>query len=305
MMKIFISTIPFGSNPKALALLKENNIDFLINQFDRKVTEDDLLSIISDFDGLIAGTEPITKRVIDCARNLKVISRLGVGTDNIDIKYAQSKNIEIEVTKDAPTNAVAEHTIALMLNLLRNINSSDKDLKKGIWQKKMGKEISQCVIGVIGAGKIGNKVIGLINSFQPKQIFYSDPFIELDERLAKKTNLNYLLRHSDIITLHLPLNANTKHLIGMKELSLMKSDSILVNTSRGDLIDEGALHQCLLKNSIGGVALDVFSKEPYKGELTNLENCLLTPHISPMTEQARSNMEIASVENLLKHLTKN
>ena len=139
-MKIFISTLPFGDVSRdALNILEERDIDFDLNPYKRKITELELLEIIPDYDGLIAGTEPITKSVLNNASNLKVISRLGVGIDNIDLDCAKSMNIKIEVTHDAPTNSVAEHTIALMLNMLRHINESDKNLKNEIWKKKIGK----------------------------------------------------------------------------------------------------------------------------------------------------------------------
>ncbi len=302
-MKIFISTLPFGEVSKnAFDILEERNIDFDINPYKRKITELELLEIISDYDGLIAGTEPITKRVLNNASNLKVISRLGVGTDNIDLEYANSMNIKIEVTHDAPTNSVAEHTIALILNMLRHINKSDKNLKNGIWEKKMGKELSECTIGIVGAGKIGLKVMQLISTFQPKSILYTDPFHEVHETFCEKANLKNLLEDSDIVSLHLPLNEETKYLIGEAEIEKMKIDSLLINTSRGELIDETSLYKCLLENTIGGAALDVFSEEPYTGPLTKLDNCLLTPHIAPMTNNARARMEVSSVRNLIQHL---
>lgn len=302
-MKVFISTLPFGEvSTEAFDILKERNIEFDLNPFKRKITELELYKIIPDYDGLIAGTEPITKKVLDNAFKLKVISRLGVGTDNIDLDYAKSKKVKIEVTHDAPTNSVAEHTVALILNMLRHINESDTNLKKGIWEKKMGKELSECTIGIVGAGRIGLKVMRLISAFQPKSILYMDPLNDVQETFCEKTNLKCLLEQSDIISLHLPLNEETRHLIGEAEIQKMKIDALLINTSRGGLVDEESLYKSLLENAIGGAALDVFSEEPYNGPLAKLDNCLLTPHIAPMTNNARARMEIASVRNVIQHL---
>jgi D-3-phosphoglycerate dehydrogenase len=304
MPKIFISTIPFASTNKAsLELLEEHSIDYEINPLGRKVSEKEITDYVKNIDGLIAGTEPLGKSVLANAEKLKVISRVGVGTDNIDLNYAKSKNISIEITNQGPTNSVAEHTIALILNALKGIHISSSKLKSGIWEKALGREITECVIGIIGVGNIGKRVIELLSAFNPAGIYYYDPYTSLHESKAIKVEFNDLLKLSDVVSLHLPLTDDSLSLISNEELDLMKKNALLVNTSRGAVIDEDALVTALQNDSIGGAALDVFLKEPYIGRLTEFDNCLLTPHIAPMTVKARESMEYDAVKNLIKHLT--
>ena len=303
MPKIFISTIPFASTSKLpLTLLEEYGIDYEINPLGRKISEEEIKEFIKNIDGLIAGTEPLNKNVLSNAENLKVISRVGVGTDNIDLVHARKKNISIEITDMGPTNSVAEHTLALILNSLKGVHISCSKLKTGIWEKSIGREITECTIGIIGAGNIGKRVIELISGFNPAAICYHDPFVTLNERIAKKMKLNDLLKVSDVISLHLPLTKKSMFLISKKELNLMKKNALLINTSRGALIDEEELFFALQEGLIGGAALDVFAKEPYSGKLIELDNCLLTPHIAPMTVRARESMEYDAVKNIIKHL---
>ena len=304
MPNVFISTIPFASNNQdSLKLLEENDLNYLINPLGRKVTEDEIKEYIKNCDGLIAGTEPLNEYVLSSAKNLKVISRVGVGTDNIDLDYAKSKNISIEITRNGLTDSVAEYTLSLILNVLKGIHQSNTLLKKGVWQKSIGREISECNIGIVGAGNIGQKLLDLLDVFKPRSISYFDPYIDLNSSIFKKTTLQNLLKESDIISLHLPLTKDTESLISKKEIELMKSNSFIINTSRGAIIDEYYLIEALENKTIGGAALDVYTEEPYFGKLTKLDNCLVTPHNAPMTEKARESMEYDSVLNVIKHLS--
>ena len=232
MANIFISTIPFASkNQDSLKLLEENGINYSINPLGRKVTEDEIKEYIENCDGLIAGTEPLNENVLSNAKNLKVISRVGVGTDNIDLDFAKSKNISVEITRSGLTNSVAEYTLSLILNVLKGIHQSNNSLKQGIWQKSIGREISECNIGIVGAGNIGKRLLELLGVFRPRSISYFDPYIDLESSIFKKTNLQNLLKESDIISLHLPLTKDTKLLISKKEIELMRRNSFIINTS--------------------------------------------------------------------------
>lgn len=303
MAKVFISTIPFASTNKAsLALLEEHGIDYEINPLGRKVSEREIANYVKNIDGLIAGTELLGKSVLSNADQLKVISRVGVGTDNIDLQYAKSKNIAVEITDQGPTNSVAEHTIALILNTLKGIHISGGRLKSGIWEKSLGREITECSIGIIGVGNIGKRVIELLSVFNPTDIYYYDPYTNLDKSIAIRSTLDDLLKLSDVVSLHLPLTEDSLSLISDKELDLMKKNALLINTSRGAVVDENALVYALEDGRIGGAAIDVFLKEPYTGRLTEFDNCLLTPHIAPMTVKARESMEYDAVKNIIKHL---
>lgn len=306
MSDIFISPIPFGvTSDKPLKLIETSSLSYKINHFGRKITEEELVDNIKDVKGLIAGTEPITKKVLDSAINLKVISRLGVGTDNIDMDYAKSKNIKIEISNSGLYNSVAEFTIGLMINSLRGISFSNMDMRKGIWNKTIGKDISESIIGIVGAGNIGRKVINLVSIFKPKKILVFDPFLDKSINGTELVELKELMESSDLISLHLPLNDNTKHMISKKELGFMNNESILINTSRSDIVNQEDLYSALKQKSIGGAALDVFSVEPYFGQLSELDNCFLTPHIAPMTRQSREAMEFEAVENCVKAILAN
>ena len=167
----------------------------------------------------------------------------------------------------------------------------------------MGREITECAIGIIGVGNIGKRVIELLSVFNPAAIYYYDPYTDLNKEMATKVNFDDLLKLSDVITLHLPLSKDSMSLISTRELDLMKKNAHLINTSRGALIDEEALVSALQNDDIGGAALDVFTNEPYSGKLTELDACLLTPHIAPMTVRARESMEYDAVKNIIKHLS--
>lgn len=302
MPNIFISTIPFAfKNKDPIRLLEDSGINFSINPLNRKVSEEEIREYIENCDGLIAGTEPLNEYVLSNAKNLKVISRVGVGIDNIDLEYAKRNNISIEIAKGGLTNSVAEYTLSLILNILRGVHQSSALLKNGVWEKSLGREISECNIGIVGAGNIGRRLLELLSVFKPISISYYDPYIDLDDSVFKKTSLEDLLEISDIVSLHLPLTKDTKSLISKKELEMMRSNSIIINTSRGAIINEYDLADALENKRIGGAALDVFDQEPYFGKLTKLDNCLVTPHNAPMTEKARESMEYEAVLNLIKH----
>jgi len=302
--KIFISTIPFASSNKSpLELLEKHNIDYEINDLGRKITENELFNKIKDFDALIAGTEPITKRVLNNAPKLKVISRVGVGVDNIDIEYASKKDISIRTSSEGPVTAVAEYTLGLILSMLRHIHVANHSMKQGVWKKEIGHDLFNSVVGVVGAGNIGSKVIQLLSAFMPKKIIYYDPFIKKEIPNASKVDLKELLTQSDVVTLHLPLSKSTNAMISLPEIKCMKKNAILVNTARGGIIKEEDLYVALKERLIAGSAIDVFENEPYKGKLLELENCLISPHMAPMTKNARESMELDAVKQALEFIS--
>lgn len=300
MSDIFISTIPFGTtSDEPLKLIMDSSLTYQINPLGRKITEEELSGYMSDVRGLVAGTEPITRKVMDNAPKLEVISRLGVGTDNIDLEYAHDRNIKIQTSDKGLYDSVAEFTLGLILNLFRNISSSNQDMRNGKWEKKIGIDIKGSVIGIIGAGKIGKKVINLLLPFSPKKILVYDPHLDAPIPGTSFVDLEDLLRMADLITIHAPLMDSTREMISKKEFRLMQTNSILVNTSRGDLVNQEDLYYALSEKKIAAAALDVFSSEPYQGQLTSLDNCFATPHIAPMTRQSRESMELEAVKNCL------
>jgi len=305
-MKILISSRSFGKiNPNPIDTLKNAGFDVFLNPYNKKLDEDELIELIGEAAGMIAGTEQITEKVLNHAKSLKVISRYGVGMDNIDMDVARKKGIRVYNTPNAPARAVAELALSLILNLMRHIPESSKSIQKEKWQPQMGHSLYGKTLGIIGLGRIGKKLVKLMRPFNMKILAYElypdDDFITMCD--IKLESLEEVLSQSDIVSIHLPLTEKTHNIIGVKELALMKHDAILINTARGGLIDEDALIRSLKKGITAGAALDVFEKEPYNGELLNFDNVLLTPHIGSYTEETRMIMEIETVENLINALS--
>ena len=307
-MKVFISLnqfCHFSDIPKKL--LKKYNIEYINNPLKKKLTEEDLIKYQSNCDFILAGTEKISKKVISKNKNLKVISRVGVGIDNIDLKYAKKRQIKVFNTPSAPSDSVAEFSLALILNSIKQINLMDTEIRRKKWIKLQGKMINDLNIGIVGTGNIGSKLIKLLSFLKPKKILAYDKIKKID--LIKNFNVNYvskkdLLQNSDLISLHLSSNQKTKKFISEKEFKLMKKSAILINTSRGDIIDEKKLESALKRKIIGFAALDAFEKEPYTGCMINLENCLITSHSSSFTESARKMMEIHATKNIIRFCMK-
>lgn len=304
MPKALITTVPFGDrDPFPLQALEAAGIDYLINPIGRKLSEDELAEMVSDFDVLIAGTEPITEKVLVQAKNLKLISRVGIGLDNVDLLKAQRRKIQVSYTPDAPTNAVAELTICMMLTLLRHVHLANNNMHVGLWNRYFGHCISEVVIGIIGLGRIGLRVIELLAPFKPTKILVNDsanihdfgsmPWIQY----AKKEEI---YTQADLISLHVPLTGQTKNMIGYEQLKSMKKDAMVINTSRGGVINELDLTRVLRQGFLAGVAIDVFEQEPYKGQLRNIERCLMTSHMGSMSVNCRTRMEIEATEEVVR-----
>jgi len=304
-MKILISSRSFGIDESAIETMKKAGYTVVLNPHKRKLAEDEIIELLDeDVVGIIAGTEKITERVLRKAKSLRVISRYGVGLDSIDLEAAARRGITVCSSSDAPTQAVAELTLALMLNLYRRISDVDKDIRSNEWNPLMGRLLFGKTLGIIGLGRIGKAVVKLVQPFS-LTIMTNDPNPDNEFISAYKIKLSPLkkvLSESDVISIHAPLTKETYHLIGSKELALVKKDAIILNTARGSLIDEEALIEALAKGVIGGAALDVFEEEPYYGKLKNFDNVILTPHIGSLTKETRIRMELETVENLLNVL---
>lgn len=299
-MKTFISTTTFAEHSKEpLNILKKNGIDFYLNPVKRKLTEDEISKFLEEgsYVGLIAGTEPITKRVLANARYLKVISRVGAGMDNIDLAEAKRSNIKAYNTPHVLIDSVAELTVGLILSSLRKISLMDRKMRNRTWHKEMGLLFKGKTLGIIGFGKIGKKVASLTKIFGVNVIFYDVKAIKT--RIAKRVSFNKLIRGADIISIH---SSARDTVISKEEINNMKTGVVLINTSRGSAIDEEALCDGLKSGKIAFAALDVFNNEPYSGKLIELEDCILTPHIGSYAKEARIQMEIEAVNNLIKGL---
>ena len=305
--KVLITTIPFGEKNRApLDMLESNNIDYVVNPLNKKLTESELECLISDFDIVIAGTEQITRKVMDTANNLKLISRVGIGLDSVDLLAAKSRGISVSYTPDAPAPAVAELTIGMMLTLLRSIHVSNSQMHSGGWHRFFGRRLSEVVIGIIGFGRIGQGVAEHLKGFGSPKILVND--LSIKDDISHKFNIEVvgkeeIYKKADIISLHLPLTAKTKNMIKESHLMLMKSDAIIINTSRGGIINEQDLYNVMQSGHLEGAAIDVFENEPYNGPLREIERCLLTAHMGSMSVDCRARMETEATEEAVRFLT--
>ena len=305
MKRIFISTTTFSQySSEPIELLKSQDYDFVLNNLGRKLAEEEIKNIISDYDGILAGTEMYSKSVLTKATNLKVISRIGVGMDNINLEAAEKKGIKTYKTTTTPAPAVAELVLGMMIDVSRHISKSNQLLKIGTWEKQMGSLLQGKRLGIIGLGTIGKELVRLASGFRFKVLAYDK---QEDELFAKENDVTYcsletLLIESDIVSIHLNLTDQTKHLIDKEKFKLMKPDAILINSSRGEIIDETALYEALKTKQLIGAGLDVFEKEPYTGPLTSLGNVVLTPHIGAYAKEIRIKMEMEAAENLIRGL---
>ena len=253
---------------------------------------------------MIAGTEPISDQVMAAGGRLGLIARVGIGLDNVDLTAARRRGIAVTYTPDAPSPAVAELTLGLMLNLLRGVSAADRRVRQGVWQRIMGRRLSECVVGVIGCGRIGKLVIRhLSGAFPGVRILANDIAPDRsspDLAPVEWTTKERIYERADVITLHLPLTSSTDRLIGASELARMKPDALLVNTSRGNMIVEADLAGALRRGQIGGAAIDVFGREPYDGELCELDNCVLTAHMGSMARDCRCRMELEATREVIR-----
>ena len=307
MLKVLITTVPFGDkNTLPLEILEKNNIEFLINPLNKKLTEDELVELVSDFDVIIAGTEPITKKVMNRASNLQMISRVGIGLDSVNLLAAKDSGITVSYTPDAPAPAVAELTVGMMLTLLRSVHVANSQMHLGDWHRYFGRRLSEVTIGIIGVGRIGQGILEHLTGFGSPKILVND--ISIKDKIQDRYNVEWadkeeIYKQSDIVTLHLPLTAETKNMITESHLLSMKTDAIIINTSRGGIINEDDLYKVMQSGHLSGAAIDVFDNEPYDGDLNKIERCLLTAHMGSMSIDCRTRMEIEATEEAVRFLT--
>ena len=276
------------------------------------ISPEELKAVIGQYDALIVrGRTKLWRDVLEAgARRLRAICRAGVGLDNIDLGAAEELGIKVFNTPEAPTEAVAELTVALMLSLARAIPRADKAMKEGRWIKRelMGWELAGKTLGIIGFGRIGQRVAEICSAFRMHILAYRrtrPPGLEevLRRTGARMAPLEELIRSSDIITIHVPLTPQTRHMIGEREIAMMRDGVIIINTSRGGVIDEEALLKALKNGKIAAAALDVFEEEPPKGvslELARLPNVIATPHIGGQTREAQKKASEMAAEKLIE-----
>ncbi|KYK28988.1 MAG: 3-phosphoglycerate dehydrogenase [Theionarchaea archaeon DG-70-1] len=291
-------------HPDGVALLREK-CDVEVKT---GLSEEEIVQEIREFNAVIVRSKPaITQKIIDAGVNLRVIGRAGVGLDNVDVKYAESKGITVVNTPGASTESVAEHVFALLLSKARDIPRADRAMREGRWIKKelMGTELKGKTFGIIGFGRIGSRLGEIAAAFGMKVLAYD--VIDISERArevgAEVCTMDSVLNQSDFITLHVPLLPSTRNLISEKEIEKMKPEAVIINTARGGVVDEKALHKALSENRIQA-ALDVFEEEPPTGSpLLTMDNIVFTPHVAGSTEEAQRRAGIEVAQKVVEALT--
>lgn len=308
-MKIFVTReIP----ESGILLLKKKGFEVSIYSEDKPIPRKEFLNQIKDCDGLICLlTEKIDKEAIDKMKKCKVIANYAVGFNNIDVEYAKSKGIVVTNTPDVLTDSTADLTMALVLACARRLSESEKFVRKKKfkgWKPKLflGVELRDKYFGILGAGRIGTAVAKRAAAFGCKLIYYSDvKNVWMEKKLmAKRVSLNSILKKSDILSIHLPLNKKTYNLLNEENLPLLKSSAIFVNTARGEIVDEKFLIGMLKENKIFATGFDVYENEPQiNPELFKLKNVILLPHIGSATLEARRNMSLLVAKNVINVLS--
>lgn len=303
-MKVCITTTPFDK--KNTLLLQKAGLEVHKNPFGKKIEYDQLYDFLQDADYVIAGTEKYDKALLEKLHNLKGISRVGVGTDNIEKRICADRGIKIFNTPNAPSSGVAEYCLGMTIFFLRDVFHSNIRLKNNEWKREIGLSLSDAKIFLWGGGRIAKSFKDLLISCGAKRIYVHD-IIDLnsdpdwdDERVII-CNFEEIY-DADIISLHLPSNESTKKIFNANITDNFITAPYLINTSRGSVVDDNDLIKSLTQKKIKGAAIDVFSEEPYQGPLLSANNIFTTPHIASSSKSVRYNMELESSQNLIKFI---
>ena len=301
-----------GNLPENVILPLKEKYEMEMNQEDRPMDRQELLLRVKDKQGLLPMlSDSINEEVLNCAPHLKMIANFGVGYNNIDVRLATARGIMVSNTPGVLTDATAELAFTLMLSVSRRLVEGDRMVREGrfkFWAPMLflGREVTGKTLGIIGMGKIGKAIAVRAKAFDMRILYHNRKRInskEEENMRVEYVDLKTLLKESDFVSLNVPLTEETKHLIGKNELSLMKSTAFLINTSRGQVIDEKALVEVLRARKIGGAGLDVYENEPsLTPGLTELDNVILLPHVGSGTLETRIKIGTLAVENLIAGL---
>jgi D-3-phosphoglycerate dehydrogenase len=289
--------------------LADEDVKLIGARVNERLSEEELIEVVTDIDGIICGDDRITERVLAAAPRLKVISKWGTGIDSIDAEAADRQGIPVYRTRNAFSEPVADTVLGYMLTFARKLPWLDRDIRQGRWEKPRLMALGECVLGVVGVGDCGKAVVRRAVSFGMRVL--GNDIVKLSDDFVTTTGLEVvslekLLVTADFVSLHTDLNATSYHLIGKAQLELMKAEAHLINTSRGPVVEEPALTQALQQGRIAGAALDVFEEEPLPADspLRALDNCLLAPHTANSSPRAWDRVHENTVRNLLEGLYK-
>jgi D-3-phosphoglycerate dehydrogenase len=304
--RVLVSVAGFGRASEApLQQLVTAGCDVIPNPTGSRLTEDAMLNLVTDIDAIVAGTEPITARVLDAAPRLKIIARRGVGFDTVDIPAATARGIPVTITAGVLSEAVADHAFGLLLAAARQIPHLDREVKAGGWDRSPAVDVHGKTLGIVGFGAIGKAVARRGAGFRMRVLAYD---VAPDHAAAtalgvRLCDFDTLLAESDFVTVHAPLSPVTRHLIGDAALRKMKAAAFLINTSRGDLVDEAALLRALREGRLAGAGLDVFHDEPVRDrELVSLAQVVATPHVASHTRETLARMESSCADAVIAAL---
>ncbi len=286
-------------------LLEESEFVYRLNSHARRMKPTEVVAMGQNCQGLVAGVEEYDADTLAQLPRLRCISRCGVGVDNIDLEAVKRRGIAVLNTPDEPTIAVAELTLAIMLSLLRRLPQVNSLQHNRKWQRVIGSLLAEKMVGIIGLGRIGRRVVELVQTFDARVIGV-EPYpdrVWAQAHAVELVDLPGLLARADIVSLHASSSADAPPLrLGAAELAQMKPGAWLINMARGDMVDDVALYDALESGRLSGAGLDVFLREPYRGPLCDSERAILFPHQATLTLETRVAMELRAVENLLGYL---
>lgn len=294
-MKIVVGASSFAAtSDKAEKMLLDRGIEVIKNPYGRKMVEDEIIDLLQQADGLLAGLEPLNERVFSHSPKLKAIARIGIGMDNVDIEAAQRRGIKVSNTPDAPNVAVAEMALAALLTMGHKIIPCNADVHNKIWKKRIGFSLDGLNVLLIGYGRIGRRFAEHLNYFGSKVIIYDPLLPEISE-----PDLKTALQKADVVTIHA---SGKEEILSADMFPYMRDGVVVMNCARGPLINEDALYDGLKNGKIAQFWGDVFWSEPYEGKLLECNNAILTPHISTYNSLCRESMETEAVKNILRDL---
>lgn len=304
-MRIAVTSPSFSRHPELINEMNNSFVDFKLNTEGKRFNKEELIDYLTGFDAAIVGLDKISDEVLNALPNLKMIAKYGVGLDNIDLVACENHNVKIGWSGGVNRLSVAEMVVGNTISLLRNLYQSSNLLSNGEWKKNGGVQLSGKTIGIIGVGFIGKELIRLLQPFNCT-ILVND-IKEQSEYYqqvgAIETSKEEIFQKSDVISIHTPFTAETKHLINHKTLSLMKESGIVINSARGGIVDESTLFNYLKENKIGGAALDVYEIEPpIDKEFLALPNLICTPHIGGNAKEAVKLMGMSAINHLKKEM---
>ncbi len=294
-MKVVVGASSFAEGNELLEeLFRQRGIELVKNPFGRRLTKEEIIQHLQGADGLLAGLEPLDEEVFSQCPQLRAVARIGIGMDNVDQEAAKRYGIRVSNTPEAPTEAVAEMTVAALLALCHSLIPSNMDVHRGIWKKRMGKSITGMNVLLIGYGRIGRRTDSLLRALGVTTMIY-DKF----NSEVSTCKLEEGLRRADAISLHA---SGKEEILDANLIAQMKDGVILLNSARGGLINETALYEALSSGKVAAFWGDALWEEPYTGILAKCENAILTPHICTYTDKCRESMERQAAENLLRDL---